>query len=32
MIPKIIHQMGPDNEINWPYIWVEGHKLMKQSL
>ncbi|OUX53569.1 MAG: hypothetical protein CBE47_02865 [Pelagibacteraceae bacterium TMED287] len=31
MIPKIIHQMGPDKEINWPYIWVEGHKLMKQT-
>lgn len=29
MIPKIIHQMGPDNQDSWPYSWVMGHQMTK---
>jgi len=31
MIPKIIHQMGPDDKNKWPYIWVEGNDLIKKT-
>tara|TARA_Y100000114_G_C11691348_1_gene293734 strand:- start:119 stop:775 length:657 start_codon:yes stop_codon:yes gene_type:complete len=31
MITRIIHQIGPDDQNQWPYIWVEGHNLIKKT-
>jgi len=31
MITRIIHQIGPDDQNQWPYIWIEGHNLIKKT-